>query len=78
MVLSLILLGLWVLAVNLAPFAPAARRKSAEVALVVTGIAVLGHLTAHAGPVAGIAALILGAAMLRWPPGRSLRAVLHR
>ncbi|MEI4473384.1 DUF2484 family protein [Frigidibacter sp. MR17.24] len=78
MALSLVLLMAWVTAVNALPFVPARLRQGAGVALVVCGIAVLGYLTAHCGPVAGIVALCLGAAMLRWPPTAALRPALHR
>ncbi|MEI4487582.1 DUF2484 family protein [Frigidibacter sp. MR17.14] len=75
---ALSLLMLWAVAVNTVPFAPSRWRHASTALLIGSGIAVLGHLTASAGPVAGLLALVFGAAMLRWPPGLGLRLALHR
>ncbi len=63
-----LLAGLWVLAATAIALTPRRTRRPATVALIVTGVPLLGWLTWSHGPVAGLIGLVAGASVLRWPP----------
>jgi hypothetical protein len=71
MTLSLILALIWfALAQATGLLRPAARQRTAAVALTVIGIPLLGWVTTDAGPFVGLALLAAGALSLCWPlPG---------
>lgn len=64
----LLLCLLWIVAANAAGAVRSRNRPlRAALALVATGIPLLGLVTLQYGPVAGLLAFGLGASMLRWP-----------
>ena len=66
--MSLLLSCFWIIAANIAGLLPSRRGHwSAAVALIVTGIPILGLVTWQHGPVAGFIAFGAGASILRWP-----------
>jgi Protein of unknown function (DUF2484) len=66
--LPLLLCCLWVIAANIAGMLPSRRGHwPAAIALVATGIPLLGLVTWQYGPIAGLVAFGAGASILRWP-----------
>lgn len=60
--------GLWSVAVALIGFVPLRWRGAAVWIAVIAGIPILGCVTWRVGPMAGVAAMALGAVLLIWPP----------
>ncbi len=72
----LLLAGLWAIAATAIALMPRRAHRPGAVALIVTGIPLLGWLTWTHGPLAGLLGLAAGASVLRWPlfhMGRWLR-----
>ena len=67
MPLSLTLASLWGLAACLLGLAPRRIHWPAAIALIATGIPLLGYATMQMGPWWGIALLAGGVSVLRWP-----------
>jgi len=68
MTLSLTLVCLWVLAANVIAMFPSKRNHwPAAYALIAVGIPLLGFVTYQHGPWLGLAILVAGASILRWP-----------
>ena len=66
--LSLTLVGLWVLMANAPAIFPSNDHQRARAYLLTTlGIPLLGFVTYQNGPWIGMAALLTGMSMLRWP-----------
>ena len=64
----LILLCLWAVAANVLAMLPSRRNHWPQaLALLVTGIPLLGWITMVHGPLIGLVALAAGASVLRWP-----------
>lgn len=82
MPLSLTLASLWGLTACLLGLAPRRIHWPAAVALIATGIPILGYVTWQVGPWWGLALLAAGVSILRWPvfyAARWLRRrLLHR
>ena len=81
MTLSLILAALWALAANLLAILPSRDNHWRRAyALIAIGIPLLGYVTFENGPWIGLAVLVAGMSMLRWPLiylGRWLRMQLR-
>ncbi|MBM9594605.1 DUF2484 family protein [Roseitranquillus sediminis] len=72
---SLLLFCLWVVGANVAAMLPSRRdHLPTTFLLVCAGIPIVGYLTLQHGPGAGVLALAVGAAMLRWLASRVDRA----
>ncbi len=65
--LSLLLAGIWVLVAAAIALMPQRIHWPGAVALIVTGVPILGYLTWQNGPLAGLIGLAAGASVLRWP-----------
>ena len=65
---ALLLAGLWLVVALLAPVILPRHANAASWVLVASGIPVLGWLTLHWGPMAGVSALACGAVLLSRPP----------
>jgi hypothetical protein len=65
--LSVLLAGLWVLAATAIALMPQRTHWPGAVALILTGVPILGYLTWQNGPLAGLIGLAAGASVLRWP-----------
>lgn len=77
--LALLLSCLWIVAANVAGMLPSRRGHwPAAVALIVTGIPILGLVTLQYGPVAGFIAFGAGASILRWPLRLGLARLVRR
>ena len=64
----LVLLCVWAVAANVLAMLPSRRRHWPQaVALIVTGIPLLGWITYAHGPLIGLLAFAAGASVLRWP-----------
>ncbi len=72
---SLILACVWGLLACLAGMAPQRFHWPAAWALIATGIPLLGWVTVQAGPFWGVAVLIAGASVLRWPLMRAAQEI---
>ena len=79
MTLSLILACLWALAANLLAMMPSRDNHWRRAyALIAVGIPILGYVTYQNGPWWGVAVLLAGMSILRWPVvylGRWLRGL---
>lgn len=79
MTLSLILACLWALAANLLALVPSRDNHWRRAyALIAAGIPILGYVTYQNGPWWGLAVLLAGMSILRWPVvylGRWLRGL---
>jgi hypothetical protein len=78
---SLLLGGIWVLVAAAIAMLPQRTHWPGAVALIVTGIPLLGYITYQNGAVVGVIALAAGASVLRWPLfylGRWLRGKVGR
>ncbi len=79
MTLSLILACLWALAANLLAMMPSRDNHWRRAyALIAVGIPILGYVTYQNGPWWGLAVLLAGMSILRWPVvylGRWLRGL---
>lgn len=65
---SLLAACLWAIAANIAAMIPSRRNHWPQaVALIVTGIPILGWVTWQNGPFWGMAVFAAGASVLRWP-----------
>ncbi|MGI3184817.1 DUF2484 family protein [Nioella aestuarii] len=76
MPLSLTLASLWAVIACLLGLAPSRFHWPAAIALIATGIPLLGYVTMQVGPWWGLALLAAGVSVLRWPvfyAGRWLR-----
>ena len=79
MSLPLVLLCLWVVAANVAGMLPSRHdHRPAAVALIATGVPLLGLVTWQHGPVLGLIAFGAGASILRWPLRFGLGWLLRR
>jgi len=82
MTLSLILACLWAVAANLLAMTPSRDNHwSRAYALIAIGIPLLGYVTYENGPWWGLAVLLAGMSVLRWPViylSRWMRARLRR
>jgi hypothetical protein len=68
MSLSLILAALWALIANLLAMLPSRDNHWRRAyALIVVGIPILGYVTYENGPWIGLAVLLAGMSVLRWP-----------
>lgn len=68
MSLSLILFFIWAVAANLAAMIPSRDNHwTRAYILIALGIPLLGYLTYENGPWIGLAALLAGMSVLRWP-----------
>ena len=65
--ISILLAGLWVVAATAIALMPQRTHWPGAVALIVTGVPLLGYLTYENGPLAGLIGLAAGASVLRWP-----------
>lgn len=72
---SLLLAAAWIVLACLLAMALRRQRGVAIVALIVSGIPVVGWITLQHGPVPGMAALAFGACLMRWPLARLMRAL---
>lgn len=72
---SLLLAAAWIVVACLVAMALRRQRSVAFVALIVLGIPVAGWITLQHGPVPGMAAVALGACLMRWPLSRLMRAL---
>ena len=68
MTLSLTLAALWALVANIAAMLPSSDNHwRAAYALIAVGIPLLGYVTYENGPWVGLAVLLAGMSVLRWP-----------
>ena len=72
---SLLLAAAWIVLACLLAMALRRRLGMAIVVLIVLGIPVAGWITLQHGPVPGMAAVALGACLMRWPLPRLMRAL---
>ncbi|MEQ8897423.1 MAG: DUF2484 family protein [Roseovarius sp.] len=79
--LSLLLACAWAVAANLAAMVPSRDNHWGRAyVLIVVGIPILGYVTYQNGPWWGVAVLVAGMSILRWPViylGRWLRGIVR-
>ncbi|MFP4274007.1 MAG: DUF2484 family protein [Paracoccaceae bacterium] len=79
MTLSLILACLWAVAANIAAMIPSRDNHWRRAyALIVLGVPILGYVTYENGPWVGLAVLVAGMSVLRWPVFYLWRRVTRR
>lgn len=79
MSLSLILACLWAVAANIAAMIPSRDNHWRRAyALIVLGVPILGYVTYENGPWVGLAVLVAGMSVLRWPVFHLWRRVTRR
>ncbi|MBT9382583.1 DUF2484 family protein [Pseudooceanicola sp. CBS1P-1] len=71
---SFLIVLFWVVCGNAVALVPVQRHAEiGRLALIAVGIPCLGYITLQHGPWLGLAMLLLGALVLRWPLGRARR-----
>lgn len=79
MTASLVAACVWALVANLAAMLPSRRNHWPQaIALIATGVPILGWVTYQNGPVWGFVVLAAGASLLRWPLIRAFRYLRTR